>query len=234
MTTLVHLAENIWLLDGDNVDFHGFPYPTRSVVVRLEDGGLWIWSPVELDYELRSEIKTIGRPAHLVSPNKLHHLFLDEWHAAFPDAALWGPASTIKKHPNLPFQSPLVDKEPAAWAGQIDQCWVRGSVAMDEVVFFHRASRTAILADFSENLPADWLVENWAPWQRPLARLSKIVEGKGYAPLDWRLTFLDRKKLREAKAKILSWDPSNVVMAHGQWQAGNGREFLNGAFAWIG
>jgi uncharacterized protein DUF4336 len=233
MATLVPIAENIWIADGNNVDFLGFRYPTRSVIVRLQNGGLWIWSPIALS-ELAGEIETVGRPAHLVSPNRLHHLFLGDWHAAFPGAALWGPASTIRKRSDLPFQSPLTDEPPAPWAGQIDQCWVRGSFTMDEIVFLHQASRTAILADLSENFSATWLVENWAPWQRYLARLSNIVEGKGYAPLDWRLTFVHRRKLRQARAKMLGWHPRNVIMAHGEWQAGNGSAFLARALEWIG
>jgi hypothetical protein len=104
---------------------------------------------------------------------------------------------------------------------------------MDEIVFFHLPSRTAILADLSENFSSRWLFENWAPWQRSLARLSKIVEGKGYAPLDWRLSFIQPAKLREAKAKVLNWDPQKVIMAHGEWQPDNGREFLVRAFEWI-
>jgi hypothetical protein len=234
MATFVPIAENIWIVDGDNVNFHGFPYPTRSVVVRLQNGGLWIWSPIELSDRLRSEIQTIGQPAHLISPNKIHHLFLGDWHAAFPDAELWGPASTIRKRGDLQFQSPLNDEPPAAWVGQIDQCWVRGSFVMDEIVFLHLPSRTAILADLSENFSSKWLLENWAPWQRSLARLSKIVEGKGYAPLDWRLSFIHRRKLREAKAKVLGWDPRKIIMAHGEWQSENGREFLARSFEWIG
>ncbi|MGY8664537.1 DUF4336 domain-containing protein [Bradyrhizobium sp. UFLA05-109] len=234
MPLFLPIADDIWMVDGDIVKFHGFAYPTRSVIVRLRDESLWVWSPTELTERLRREIETIGRPAHLVSPNKLHHLYLRDWHAAFPDAELWAPASTIRKRRDLLFQSPLVDRPPVAWAEQIDQCWVRGSFAMDEIVFFHIPSRTAILADLSENFSSKWLSEHWRPWQRPLARLSKIVEDKGYAPLDWRLTFIRGKTLRQAKAKILSWEPLKVIMAHGEWQSEGGREFLNRAFGWIG
>jgi hypothetical protein len=234
MANFVPIAENIWIVDGGNVNFHGFAYPTRSVVVRLQNGDLWIWSPIKLSDGLRAEIEATGRLTHLVSPNKMHHLFLGDWHAAFPEAQLWGPASTIRKRDDLPFQAPLVDRAPAAWAEQIDQCWLRGSFAMDEIAFLHLRSRTAILADLSENFSAKWLDENWPAWQRRLARLSKIVEGQGYAPLDWRLSFIRRTKLREAKDKLLSWDPGKVVMAHGEWQAENGREFLAHALEWIG
>lgn len=29
---------DIWLAEGETVDFYGFPYPTRSVIVRLPEG----------------------------------------------------------------------------------------------------------------------------------------------------------------------------------------------------
>lgn len=234
MTILAPVSENIWVLDGDNVDFHGFAYPTRSVIIRLQNGGLWVWSPIELSDKLRSEIETIGWPAHLVSPNKLHHLFLSDWHAAFPEAELWGPASAIRRRRDLPFQPPLIDEPPDAWVGQIDQCWFRGSLAMDEIGFLHLPSRTVILADVCQNFSPKWLRENWAPWQRPIAQFSAIIEGKGYAPIDWRLSFVRRGKLREAREKVLGWDPRAVIMAHGEWQAQNGRQFLARAFEWIG
>jgi hypothetical protein len=234
MSILVPISENIWVLEGDNVDFHGFAYPTRSVIIRLQNGGLWVWSPIKLSEQLRSECGTIGRPAHLVSPNKLHHLFLSDWHAAFPEAKLWGPASTIRKRRDLPFQPPLIDNPPAAWVGQIDQCWFRGSLMMDEIGFFHPPSRTAILADLCQNFSSKWLRENWAPWQRPVAHFSKMVESKGYAPIDWRLSFVRREKLRKAREKVLGWDPRTVIMAHGEWQAQNGGQFLARAFEWIG
>ena len=82
------------------------------MVVRLADGGLWVWSPIALDDALKAEIDAIGRPAHFVSPNKIHHLFLQDWAAAYPDAQLWGPQSTIKKRSDLTFQPALDDTPP--------------------------------------------------------------------------------------------------------------------------
>jgi Domain of unknown function (DUF4336) len=227
-------GDDIWIAEGDVVSFYGFPYPTRSVVVRLQDGGLWIWSPIALSMDLQRDIDAIGTPEHLVSPNKIHHLYLGEWHSAYPKARLWGPASTIKKRSDLEFEPPLVDEPPAAWKGEIDQCWFRGSPVLDEIVFFHRASRTAILADLSENFSERWLHDNWAPWQRAIARLWGIVEGKGYAPLEWRLSFIDRTALRDERAKMLDWNPKQVIMAHGEWQRDAGKDFLTRAFSWAG
>ena len=126
------------------------------------------------------------------------------------------------------------DTPPTAWNRSFDQVWVHGSPFMDEIVFFHRPSRTAILADFSENFSPGFLQRHWAGWQRWIARLWGIVEGRGYAPLEWRLSFFDRHAARSARDRILAWDPERVIMAHGEWQKSGGRRFLERSFAWVG
>ena len=91
MSRLEKVDSALWLVEGEIVSFYGFPYPTRSAIARLADGRLWVWSPVKLDAALRDEVDRLGRVAHLVSPNKLHHLYLAEWKSAYPEAKLWGP-----------------------------------------------------------------------------------------------------------------------------------------------
>jgi len=228
------IDDGIWLIEGGIVDFHGFPYPTRSVIVRLADATLWVWSPVALTPELKAAVDALGPVRHLVSPNKIHHLYLHDWHHAWPEAALWGPASTIVKRRDLTFQAPLDSDPPAAWGGEIDLVRFRGSPFMDEVVFFHRASRTAILADLSENFTQDFLQRHWRGWQRAIARVWQITEPWGLAPLEWRLSFFRRGPARAARARLLGWAPERVVMAHGAWQRRDGSAYLARAFAWLG
>ncbi|PQA85490.1 DUF4336 domain-containing protein [Hyphococcus luteus] len=226
------LSENIWLAEGGIVDFYGFPYPTRSVIVRLPGGALWIWSPIELTPDLREAVEALGAPAHLVSPNKIHHLFLGEWKDAYPQAKLWGPASTIKKRKDLSFEAPLDNDPPADWDGAFEMQRFTGSRFMDEIAFFHKESRTAIFADLSENFSEAFLKEHWSWWARPIARLWKIVEGYGYAPLEWRLSF-NKKTARAAKENVIAWNPERVIMAHGEWIRENGQAYLKQAFAWL-
>ena len=144
------MGSNLWFADGGIVSFKGFDYPTRMVVVRLADGGLWLWSPIEQTAEIEAEVRALGPVGHIVSPNKLHYLFLGEWQAAFPTAKLWGTASTIAKCGDLQFSGALAEDPPADWEGQIDQFYFTNSPFMDELIFFHRASRTAIIADLSQ------------------------------------------------------------------------------------
>ncbi len=227
------VAPNIWIVEGGIVGFYSFPYPTRSVIVRLPHGELWVWSPIALDEALRKEVAAQGDVAHLVSPNPIHHLFLGEWKRAFPNARFWGPTQTIRKRRDLAFEAPLTGAPPQAWADAIDQAWFRGSLLMDEIVFFHGPSATAIFADLSENFSESFLKTYWPWWARPIARMWRIVEGWGYAPLEWRVSWTKRRLARAALAKVLAWNPDRVIMAHGEWQREGGRAYIERAFRWL-
>jgi len=230
---LEQVHEALWLVEGEIVDFYGFPYPTRSVVVRLEDGDLWIWSPVDLSPGLRDELNRVGPVRHLVSPNKLHHLHLSEWRVAYPAAQLWGPASTIRRRRGLRFRGSLEDVAPREWRSEIDQAWFRGSFAMDEIVFFHRASGTAIVADLIQAFSDPFLCAHWTGWRRRAAEIDGITATRPGAPLEWRLSFLDRAPARSARAKVLGWPVERAVIAHGEWRRSDGHAFLMRALDWI-
>jgi len=193
-----------------------------------------VWSPVKLRPELRADLKTLGPVRHLVSPNKLHHLYLRDWQIAYPQAQLWGPLSTIRKRRDLKFREPLRDSVPPEWGSDIDQVWFRGSFAMDEIVFFHRPSRTVIVADLIEAFSDRFLREHWRWWQRPLARIDGIVADKALAPLEWRLSFLNRAPARTARAKVLTWPCERVIIAHGDWPRSDGHAFLARSLGWLG
>ena len=227
------LAPDLWIAEGGIVSFNGFDYPTRMAVVRLADGGLWLWSPIEMDAAIDEEFRALGPVRHLVSPNKLHHLFLGEWQAAFPDAELWGTATTIAKCRNLRFSAALGDDPPAAWDGQIDQFHFSNSPFLDELIFFHRASRTAIIADLAQTFSEAFLNNHWPWWLRSVARLSKMIEGWGYPPIDYRISFRDRATARRKIRALIRKHPEHVVVAHGEIVRTNGEAFLRRAFSWL-
>jgi hypothetical protein len=227
------LEPDLWFADGDVVSFKGFDYPTRMVVVRLADGGLWLWSPVGKKAALEGEVRALGPVRHIVSPNKLHYLFLGEWQAAFPEADVWATASTIAKCPEVRFAGALADDPPPAWKGQIDQFHFTNSPIVDELMFFHRASRTAIIADLSQSFSEAFLKDHWPWWMRPIARLSKMVEGWGYPPIDYRLSFRHRASARPKIRALIAEHPERVVVAHGAIIRTDGEAFLRRAFSWL-
>lgn len=227
------LGPDLWFADGGVVSFYGFDYPTRMVVVRLADGGLWLWSPVEKNSALLREIRALGPVRHVVSPNKLHHLFLRDWRIEFPSAQVWATAETIAKCRDIDFAGVLASDPPPEWEGQIDQFYFDNSLFVDEVIFFHRASRTAVIADLSQNFSEAFLDRHWPWWMRSIAKVSKMVEGWGYPPIDYRTSFRRRSTARPKIRALIDQHPAHVVMAHGEVVTQDGEAFLKRAFSWL-
>jgi hypothetical protein len=89
--------QDIWIADGPSVAVAGFHYPTRMAVIRLPDGGLFIWSPIRLTARLQADVDAVGHVRHVVAPNSLHHLFLGEWQRAYPRAKTYAPPGLRRK-----------------------------------------------------------------------------------------------------------------------------------------
>jgi len=227
---LTEVDRDIWIADGPSVPFLGVPYPTRMTLVRLSGGALWVCSPIRLDEQLRSVVEAHGTVRYLVSPNKIHHLFLKEWADAWPQARLYASPGLARRRRDLSFVAELGDEPDAAWAAEIDQTIFRGSFAMEEAVFFHRSSRTAIITDLVQRLNPDSL----HGWRKPWLRLDGLVGPNGSTPREWRLSFWNRAALRRAQQKVLGWNPERVVIAHGDWVRENGQAVLTRALAWMG
>lgn len=230
MALLREFGPGLWVAEGPVVPFvAGFSYPTRMAVIRLADGGLFIWSPIGLSPGLQAEVEALGVVRHLVSPNLLHHLFLGQWQQAYPEARLYASPGLRRRRKDLAFDAELATLSPLPWAGEIDQVAMRGSIVMTEIVFFHHASRTAIFADLIENFAPGW----FTGWRGVLARLDGIVMPHPGAPREWRFSFFGRQAARAALNGILAWPIERVLIAHGEPQETNGHAFVTRAFAWL-
>jgi hypothetical protein len=226
---LVPFGEELWVADGPVCSFYSFPYPTRMAVIRLANGDLFVWSPVRLDAALRAEVEALGRVAHLVEPNSLHHLFLPDWVEAYPAARVYAPPGLRKKRRDIRFDAELGAEPEPGWAGQIEQIVLAGSVALTELLFFHHGSRTALVCDSIQSFPHGW----FKGWRGVLARLDGIAEPNIGAPREWRLSFLNRKAARAAVERLLALAPERVVLAHGEMVAVNGADLVRRGFAWL-
>lgn len=230
MTTprLHAFAPGIWTSEGPVVSFLGFAYPTRMAIITLSDGGLFVWSPIALTPALKREVDALGPVRFLISPNRLHHLYLKEWKSAYPQAKLYASPGLRKKRKDLAFDAELGDAPEPEWAADIDQVAIRGSF-ITEMVFFHRASRTAIFTDLLQNFSPDWF-KGWRGW---IARLDGIVAPDPGAPREWRASFHNRHAARAALARILAWPIERVLIAHGDCATSDGAAFVRRGFAWL-
>lgn len=226
---LEEFGPRLYVADGPTVSFYGFPYPTRMAAAKLADNTVWVWSPVALSKELASAVNAIGPVRHIVSPNKIHHLFLGEWVERWPDAHLYAPPGLAQKRPDLHFEAELTDKPDPAWAPDIDQAIFRGSLAMEEVAFFHRASRTAIIGDLVQRFPESKI----SGWRGMLMRLDGLVGEHGSTPREWRASFLRRAAARRARDKVLRWKAERLLIAHGQCSQSKATAILTEALSWL-
>jgi hypothetical protein len=198
-------------------------------VVRLSDGSAWVWSPVALSDDLADSVNSVGPVRFIVSPNKIHHLFLSECASRWPEARLYAPPGLAKKKPELKFDAELGDTADPAWAADIDQVIFHGSVAMKEVVFFHRQSRCAIVCDLIQR-HGEAGMTGWKGW---LMRLDGLVGEHGSTPREWRASFVGRRAARSAREKLLSWNPERLLIAHGECAQNRASEIIADALSWI-
>lgn len=229
MTLLQPVGDGLWLIDGPVVRAYGLPFPTRMAVARLSGGGLWLWSPVRLTEAVQQAIRSLGDPLCAVEPNKLHHLALAEWVAAWPSLRLYAPPGLANKRRDLRFVAELTDEPPPEWREEIDQVRIEGSIFMTEVIFFHRPSSTCLVGDLIQKHDG----QGKSAWLRWLLKLGGVAGADGGTPLDGRLSFVHRAAAREAVSRVLAWAPERLVIAHGTCSLANGAEVLRRAFRWL-
>lgn len=235
LNTLKPVAENVWLVDGPLIRFGPpllkMPFPTRMTLVRLKTGDAFIHSPTPLRPELHAEIERVAKPHWIVAPNRLHYWWTPDWKATFPAAEVYL-ASRVKeqagKRIDFPFL-PLDRDSGYPWDGEIATISVAGRY-MTEFDFFHRPSRTLILADLIENFEPDKL----SIGMRLLARLGGCLAPDGGMPRDLRATFSNEKtELRKAIETMIGWNPERIIVAHGRWYESHGASELKRAFRWL-
>ncbi|QUS58143.1 DUF4336 domain-containing protein [Pseudovibrio brasiliensis] len=199
------------------------------VVIRLQDGGLFIWSPIGLTKDLKDEIDALGPVRHIIAPNHLHDSFLTEWAQTYPEAKLHAAPSLAEKRSDLTFTSTLSNTAPANWQDEIEQCVVGGNSITTEVVFFHKASGTTLFTDLLQQFPKGW----FKGWRALIARLDLMTEPTPSVPRKFRVAFRDKATACKALRKVLNWPTNAVVVAHGNPIATGGTAYLNRAFRWL-
>lgn len=202
----------------------------RMTVVRLSSGHLFVHSPVAPDDETCRALRVLGPVTAIVAPNKTHHFFLRRFQRAFPDAETWGAPGLNEKRPEIAFHHVLTDHAPAVWACDIDQVHVSGIPVLQEVVFFHRGSRTLVLTDLAFHMVGT----PTGDWRRRLfLRLNGAWDRFGPTRLV-RLLIRDYQAFAYSLQRILRWDFDRVIVSHGSILRTGGRQAFTEAFApWL-
>jgi hypothetical protein len=227
--SLRSLAPDLWVADRPfKLPLRLGDIGCRMTVIRLTDGTLFLHSPVPLDSCLRAELSDLGLVRAVVAPSKLHHLFVADYVSAYPEAKLYGAPGLSEKRKDLAFDSILSDESPADWQDQIDQLLFRGAPVLNEVLFFHRATRTVMFTDLVFNIAA-----RDAPKMRIFNWLTGIVGHFGPHRLVRLCAFTDREAARESIRRVLGWDFDRVIVTHGEVVESGGRDRVGFAFSFL-
>jgi hypothetical protein len=200
----------------------------RMTVIRAADGGLLLHSPVPLDAATREAVDRIGPVRWIVGPSRVHHFYLGDWAAAYPEALLCGAPGLPEKRRDLRFQRVLDATTSPPWGPEIRTHLFAGAPAMNEVVFLHAPSRTLVLTDLAFHVAAD------GGRARIFHRLVGATGRFGPHRII-RLAVRDRRAARASLEAILAWDFDRVIVSHGAVLERGGHEAVRTAFArWLG
>lgn len=223
-TPLTSLAEHIWEINQPFA-MSGVQIGTRSTLIRLSDGDLWLHSPGPEIEALQTQIAELGVVRHIIAPNAFHHLFLPVAARLFPEATLWGPGAVQKKQPDLKLER-LNDAGPSPWGPAIERIALNGT-QFQEYAFFHPSSRSLIVTDLLFNMhPHDWRT-------RLLTSLTGTNGKVACSRILRKVLLQDKAALRASVDRVLGWDFQRILMAHGHVIDQDARDKFLKAMGWL-
>ena len=218
------IADDVWTTERPQ-KFWGVETGTRTTVVRLSDGGLFVHCPVPLDAATRVEVDALGPVRAVVASSLFHHLYVGEWMRAYPQALFCACPGLSEKRPDLTFGHVLGDTPHPLWAADLEQLFFSARFEK-EVVFFHRRTRTMISADALLNL------RHHKSRRTRLVALFMFNLGPGRGWME-RIAVRDWKLGRAQVDRMLEWDIERILIAHGDLVLENGRDVLRDAYDWL-
>lgn len=224
---LVQRADRLWTYE-EPLRYRGIEMGRIMSVMKLSGGGLFIHSPAELTAPLKSGLDDLGTVRFVASASNLHgHLYMEEYRTAYPDVELLAAPGLASRRDDLAFDYQLGDTPDPRWGTDIDHRVLQGHRFLHELAFFHRPSRTLILADFGFH------IGKRAPLTtRLIARPAGIYQQVG-PPLDIKFTVKNTEALRQSMQDVLAWDFDRIIPGHGEIIETGGRQALLDGFEWL-
>lgn len=222
------VAKDVWIA-ARPLRFFGVEVGTRMTVVRLDGGGLFVHSPVQLDPATREAVDALGTVTAIVAPCLFHHLYVAEWARAYPEATVSGCPGLDAKRRDVRFTRSLGDAaaRDVEWHGDLEQVFFSALPMQNEVVFFHPKSKTLISSD---------LVFNLARHSSAMTRAVAWMSGNrelGPTILE-RLAIRDRALAREQLRRMVDWGAERIILAHGDVVHDGGAAALERGYRWLG
>lgn len=196
--------------------------PLRSTLVRHQEKAILI-SPILFSPEQIQEIKKQGEITDIVAPTLIHHLYVPQAHDNFPKAKLWAVDGFHKKRPDIPWNQTL-NRENWPHRDFLEVLELKGIPKLNEAVFFHKESKTLIVADLCFNLQYpkgffSWMMLSLLGTYKKL-NVSRLIS----------LSVKDTAAFKKSIEQMLNWDFEKIAMSHGELVTSHGRAQLQEIF----
>jgi hypothetical protein len=224
--TIRQVRDGMWFVE-QSFDLYRAELGIRMTVVRLPGGDLWLHSPVRFGENLAAQLSEFGPVRHIVSPSKMHRLFVLDWLAAFPAATHYVAAGMTLRAPGAKLPTTLGPSAPREWGGAIETQELLGVPELNEIEFYHAPTRTLILTDLLFNIiEGDW-------WTRLFFTLNGAY-GRPALTRVYRRFVKDPVAFRGSVERLQRWDYDRVVVSHGAVIERDGKSALAAAMTRAG
>jgi hypothetical protein len=220
------------------------------LTVKLQSGGVAIFSPVALTDEVKKIVADLGGDVKYIAALDIeHHIFLGEWYKAYPGAKVLAPEGLLEKrkkqgNENVPFSSIFTEKNrsvpvDAEFDAEFESEYFASHINK-ELVFLHKPSKTLIEADLMFNLPATEQFSK-AGGDATSGILTKLFSAlqntQGTAVWQKRMIWYgtsagNRPDFNKSAAKVATWDFERIIPCHGDVIETGGKGIFEKVFGW--
>lgn len=185
----------------------GMPMGRTVTVIRLRSGDLVIHSTGSFTASDITAIRLLGRPGWLVEATLSHDTFAIAGRNAFPGATYLAPEGfPVPGGTALSLQT-----IPPSWEDELEVLPLEGMPLVREHVFFHKPTRTLIVADLVFNFGA-----GSSAWMRRFFRVAGGIRSYPGMRRLFKLLIRDRVAFASSLQRLMQWDFDRLIVGHGE------------------
>ncbi|KAJ7652238.1 hypothetical protein B0H17DRAFT_1022336 [Mycena rosella] len=198
--------------------FSILPFGGRSTAVRLSTGDVWVLASTPLTHDTKAAIDRLGPVKWIMAGDAVHHMFLGQFKAEYPEAKVIGVQALIQKKKAEGIElDGAYGADPAdtnyGFEDEISACYFSG-FANKDVAWFHTASKTLIVADLLFNLPG---TEQYSK-SKSSAKVPIFGKLDPWGSVHKRFVWgegKDKAAMARDARTVLGWAPERIIMCHG-------------------
>ena len=210
------ISENI-LVHETPFKLFGAEFGNRMTIIRLSSGELLLHSPIKIEPGLSEEIRSLGEVSHIVTPNKFHGLFVDEWLSEFPEARYY--SANVEGNGDVAIQ---LGED--TFGEEIAVIKIDGVPKLNEYALFHKGSNTLVLTDIAFNIGSDVSL-----WTKIFFKINGAFNSFGPTRL-MKSMVSDWGDLKTSISNILEYEIDRIIVSHGEVVESDAKNKLRKAF----